>query len=163
MTQFVEWTSKLSVNIQEIDEQHKTLIHLINCLYNETIVKTAEPNTLRDIVIKLAHYTLVHFSIEESLFRLLDYPQYQQHKKQHDHFKQTVYQIQGELDGGEETINIDLIMFLKKWLNNHIKVSDAAYTDFLLSKGLNATWSDPTWKEHIAIAIQPHEMGSDSN
>ena len=37
--EFIPWDDELSVGIQEIDEQHKILVNLINRLFNEALVK----------------------------------------------------------------------------------------------------------------------------
>jgi len=38
MKEFIPWADELSVGIEEIDEQHKILVKLINKLYDETIL-----------------------------------------------------------------------------------------------------------------------------
>lgn len=36
---YIPWSEDLSVGLEEIDEQHKILINLINRLFNEAILK----------------------------------------------------------------------------------------------------------------------------
>jgi hemerythrin len=44
MNNFVEWKQELSIGLQEIDEQHKILIRLLNELY-QAITDDAEKNS----------------------------------------------------------------------------------------------------------------------
>ena len=64
---YIPWSEDLSVGLEEIDEQHKILINLINRLFNEAILKRADKALISDILDELIQYTIVHFAVEESL------------------------------------------------------------------------------------------------
>ena len=69
--EYMSWSDDLSVGLQEIDEQHKILITLINRLFTEAIMQKADQSVVSKILNELVQYTIVHFSVEESLFRIL--------------------------------------------------------------------------------------------
>lgn len=138
--EFISWSDELSVGLQEIDEQHKILINLINRLFNEAILHKADKTVISAILEELVQYTIVHFAVEESLFRIFDYPDTEMHQAHHDKLKQEVSSFQKKFAGGA-VIDIELMNFLRKWLTHHIMMDDKKYTPFFLEKGLKAKWT----------------------
>ncbi|MDG4596639.1 MAG: bacteriohemerythrin [Candidatus Contendobacter sp.] len=140
MSEYIPWSDDLSVGLQEIDEQHKILIGLINSLYSESILKKADQSTVDSIINELKQYTIIHFSVEESLFRLFDYPYTEAHQKQHDSLKEELAKVHRKFKDGEP-VNIELMSFLRRWIKNHILMEDKKYAPFFLEKGLKGSWS----------------------
>ncbi len=145
MTNFVEWSDDLSVGIQEIDEQHKILVNLINRLFNETITHQADASVMDEILHELVEYTVIHFSVEESLFRIFDYPATEEHTRHHSELKAQVLDIQKKVKRGEARVNTELLMFLKKWLTNHIHHEDKLYAPYLIKQGVKSSWAKKSW------------------
>lgn len=142
---FVEWTDSLSVGIQEIDEQHKVLINLINRLFDETIVNQSAIGVTEQVLQELVEYTMVHFAVEESLFRIFDYPEIEAHMRRHVDLKEQVLDLQKKIKKGETVVNSDLLMFLKKWLTNHILQEDKLYAPYLIKQGVKSSWASRSW------------------
>jgi hemerythrin len=148
---FVEWTDELSVGIEEIDVQHKMLVSLINRLYDETIVLRPRLEILADILNELVEYTIIHFAVEESLFRIFDYPAADIHTQHHNALKAQVLDLQKKVQHGEVTVNTELLLFLKKWLQHHILEEDKLYGPFLLQQGVkshspqSSSWFSRLW------------------
>lgn len=138
---FVEWTDDLSVGIQEIDNQHKILIDLINRLFDETVLHQAGSDTtvIDEVLYKLVEYTVIHFTVEESLFRIFSYPDTDTHIGHHNELKAQVIDLQQKVKRGEAQVNTELLLFLKNWLTNHINYEDKLYAPFFLKQGANAT------------------------
>lgn len=147
--QFVEWSDDLSVGIEEIDEQHKALVAVINRLFDETIVHQADASVLDAILNELVEYTVIHFAVEESLFRIFDYPDTEIHTKHHDDLKVEVLEIQKKVKAGEVTVNTELLMFLKRWLQNHILHEDKKYGPFLIKQGVKSKSPKSSWLAKI--------------
>ena len=132
----ITWTDALSVNIKEIDTQHQRLFELMNKLHEA--MKIGKGNdVLGGILGDLVKYTVVHFSNEESHLKKYGYPEYVQHKKIHDDLTQKAKALKASFDQGKQTISIDVLTFLKDWLNNHILKTDKRYSSFLNGKGLH--------------------------
>ena len=138
--EFIPWSEELSVGLQEIDEQHKILIGLINRLFSQAILHTADKATLSGILEDLIQYTIIHFSVEESLFRIFDYPDAENHQVHHNQLKQEVLNFKKKFEGGTP-IDIELMQLMKKWISNHIMMDDKKYTPFFLEKGFKAKWT----------------------
>ena len=135
--EFISWDDDLSVGIQEIDEQHKILVGLINRIYNEAFIKH-DNSIANEVLAELVLYTLIHFSVEESLFRIFNYPKYEEHKAQHAELTKQVMAMKDRIAQGEQ-INIDLINFLKNWLKKHILQEDKKYSRFFAEKALQSS------------------------
>ena len=145
MAAFIEWSDQISVGIQEIDEQHKQLVALINRLFDAMASGKEKLQVAKDILNELMQYTIVHFSVEESLFRIFDYPDYEKHCENHFALRVKVIEINEKVQKGERMITPELLTFLKKWITNHIMVEDKAYAPFLLERGLKKNWEKKSW------------------
>lgn len=86
--ELIRWTPELSVGIDEIDSQHKELVDVLNQLHVAIMERHATPrHAARDaaeILNRLVDYTRIQFAVEEALMRLLEYPDYEAHKAQHE-------------------------------------------------------------------------------
>jgi len=143
--QFIEWTDEISVGIQEIDEQHKQLVGLINRLYEAMILGEDKLNVAKEVLAELEKYTVIHFAVEECLFRIFDYPDYAEHCELHKNLCNQVREINLKVQSGERLITPELLFFLRKWITNHIMVEDKKYGPFLLKKGMKKSWSNNSW------------------
>jgi len=132
----IEWTAELSVGINSIDEQHKKLINMINAL-NDAMLTNSSNELLGKIFTGLAAYTQKHFAYEENMFAEFGYTDSQEHKRQHEELIAQVIELKEKfMENPQGTISADLMLFLKRWLTNHIMRTDKEYTEFLLSKGV---------------------------
>jgi hemerythrin len=131
----MEWNDKLSVGIEEIDDQHKALVELLNQLHTAIHEKHGTAACM-EILDKLVEYTRVHFTVEESLMRILSYPEYEDHHEEHDKLIRQVVELQQKLKSGKANISFELLHFLRGWLSHHILETDKAYVPYFLSKGV---------------------------
>jgi hemerythrin-like metal-binding protein len=67
MIELIVWSDELSVNIEEIDKQHKKLIDVINVLFN-AMIEGKTQNIIDTIIDDLIDYAKYHFSTEEKYF-----------------------------------------------------------------------------------------------
>jgi hemerythrin len=136
---FITWSNEYSVNIKEIDRQHQFLINIINKMHELVMTDAgdaANRSDIRRIFAKLADYTDYHFRTEEELFKTHNYPGFKIHKQQHNELVLQILELQRRFLKNEVSITQEIFDFLKKWLLNHILVSDKEYTDFLNAKGV---------------------------
>jgi len=132
----IEWTAELSVGIDSIDEQHKKLVNMINAL-NDAMLTDSSNELLGKIFTGLAAYTQKHFSYEENMFAEYGYSDSEEHKRQHNELIAQVVELKEKfMENPQGTISADLMLFLKRWLTNHIMRTDKDYAEFLISKGV---------------------------
>ncbi len=131
----IVWNDNFSVNVKEIDDQHKKLIESINSL--ESAMKIGKGKEVIDKIIQeLADYTKYHFSKEESYMIKFNYPEYQRHKSAHDNFVNKVGEFQRNIKESKVGIALSVSDFLQQWLTKHILVTDKGYTEFFNKNGL---------------------------
>lgn len=121
-----EWSDGFNVGIQEVDEQHRTLVDLLNQLH-AAIRDHKGSQACREILDRLAEYTRTHFLLEESLMRVSHYPGFELHKQQHEDLIAQVRALQEKLDTGQAAISFELLHFLQVWLTKHINESDKRF------------------------------------
>jgi hemerythrin-like metal-binding protein len=128
----IQWSDSYRIGLAEIDDQHQSLIDLMNELWT-AITTNAPPEYCRRILSRLELYTIEHFGAEEIMMRTIDYPDFFAHQGAH---RQFVGRLQAEirrLDAGE-SLTLDILHFLKDWLVNHILVNDRDYAAFFAAK-----------------------------
>ncbi len=124
----ITWADKYSVGYKEIDDQHKKLVDMINDLYASFIQGKAD-ETIENILTEMINYTDYHFKIEEKYFEKYNYSDTKLHKEQHQGFVDKVTDFYNDYKNGNVTISYDVMDFLRKWLLNHILISDKKFVN----------------------------------
>nr|WP_276309516.1 hemerythrin domain-containing protein [Alteromonas alba] len=76
-------------------------------------------------------------SYEENMFAEYGYADSEEHKRQHNELIAQVVELKEKfMVNPQGTISADLMLFLKRWLTNHIMRTDKEYSEFLISKGV---------------------------
>jgi hemerythrin len=130
-----EWKSEYSVQIGSIDGQHQNLFRTAGELYAAMSAGRGKP-ALGKILDRLTQYTAVHFAYEERLMRLHDYPDLAAHREQHEALTKQVMAFQADFQAGRATMTVQVLYFLKDWLEKHIAGSDQKYAPFLRQKAV---------------------------
>ncbi len=129
------WNDSFSVNVLEIDLQHKKLISMINEL-DEAMRRGEGKNILGKIVDHLINYAGTHFKTEEKYFAQFEYPDANKHKQEHAAFVQKVTDFKVGFNERRLSLTIEVMNFLSDWLKRHIMESDKQYGRFFNEKGL---------------------------
>jgi hemerythrin len=128
-----EWKPQYSVQIASIDGQHQNLFRTAAELYAAMSAGQGKAAMSR-ILDRLVQYTSVHFAHEERLMRLHDYPEFAAHKAEHDALTKQVLTFQADFQAGRATMTVQLLHFLRDWLEKHIAASDQKYAPYLKDK-----------------------------
>lgn len=132
----LQWNDELSIGIHSVDEQHKQLVNMINNL-NDALAEGKGNDVLNNIFSELTDYTVKHFGYEEEMFAQYGYIEADNHKHEHEALITQVKRLQEKMNAGDFMISLEVMMFLKEWLINHILKTDKAYAPFLISKGVS--------------------------
>lgn len=135
----IVWKPEFSVNVTEIDNQHKKLIEIGSRL--QDISKECEKYDCFDDMINIIHelkdYTIYHFKYEEELMLHNGYTDFWEHKSEHVSFVNKIKSIDlDKLDRDQLGSIIDLIDFILNWVADHILVSDMKYKPFFNGIGI---------------------------
>ncbi len=88
----VQWENNLTVYIDELDNQHKTWLDIINELH-DAMIKGKSNNVLSTTLNRLKDYTTTHFNTEEKYLEKYNYPEIETHKTLHKNFMTKINQI----------------------------------------------------------------------
>jgi hemerythrin-like metal-binding protein len=124
---FAEWSDGFSIGIEEIDQEHKKLLNLVNVLH-DTVEAGGAHEALGEVLDELMRYVIYHFSHEEELFLRTNYPGAERHLKQHSDLTGATKKVYDEFRlNASETLPLQVLEFLKNWLYEHILGSDRAF------------------------------------
>jgi hemerythrin-like metal-binding protein len=129
------WDDGLSVGVKTLDDQHKRLIELLNQLHRSKASGKGD-STTRSVLNELLAYTVDHFACEERLFEQHGYPVAADHRQQHEILKGQVVDFATAFEAGKASLSAELFLFLRGWLNGHIRASDRGYGPFLSERGV---------------------------
>ena len=118
-----QWKEEYLVGQADIDRQHKHLFQLADQLHSA--MTTGKGNAvIGKTLAELIDYTKHHFAAEEKLMQKSHYPDYAAHKAVHDKLTAQVVGFQTEFAAGRSSMSIQLLQFLKDWLQHHIGETD---------------------------------------
>lgn len=132
---FIEWEQSFAVGVETFDEHHKQLVSLINQLYDDYTTE-APTETLGGILDELIDYATYHFCAEEFWMEEQQYHRLEEHALEHDGFAKKIVEMARQYKEGQLNISLDLMIFLKNWLTDHILKTDAEYARFIAVKGI---------------------------
>jgi hemerythrin-like metal-binding protein len=131
----MDWSDSLSVGVQQIDNEHKKLVVLVNDL-NDSMKNGKSKESLQKVFCELVDYTVTHFSNEELLMQKVNYSNFAGHKHEHDELTKKVRALKDDFAAGKMMISIEVRDFLKNWIVNHIQKTDKLYTRAMNDKGI---------------------------
>ena len=130
-----EWRNEFSVQIGSVDAQHKMLFQIADELYN-AMQSGQSKVVLGRLLDRLVQYTKAHFAHEERLMQQHGYPEFASHKAEHDALTAKVLKFQQEFEQGKVAISVQLLQFLRNWLQTHIRGTDQKYGPYLKSRAV---------------------------
>ena len=128
-----EWTQDFAIGMPYIDEQHQALFRYAEELYAAMATgqgKTVVSKTLT----RLIEYTEEHFAAEERLMRMHNYPGVAVQRREHQALAQKVKGFAADYESGQVVLTVQLLQFLRTWLDVHIKQLDMQFGVFLKAK-----------------------------
>ncbi len=122
----LDWNDTLSVNVPEMDNEHKKLISLVNEL-NDAMKSGKTKSEMDRIFGALTNYTVSHFASEERYLQKVGYPELDAQKAGHAALIKQVTDFKADYDAGKALISVKLMGFLRDWVRNHIQKEDKKY------------------------------------
>jgi len=131
----ITWNDRYVTGVAKIDEQHQKLVGFINDL-NDAFSQAKGNDVVGKILTGLGEYTVSHFGTEQELMRKHAYPEFSDHMAKHDDLVAKVVDLTKRFQAGKMFLSVEIMMFLKTWLNDHILNTDKKLGAFLNSKGI---------------------------
>ena len=131
----VSWNNKYSVNVEEIDLQHKKLIELVNNLHNSVESRISKKELLK-LLIELVDFTRFHFSTEEKLMKEHDFRGFPEHYKEHKALLEHMENLVSAVSFGKTPKFYSDYDISSDWALAHIAGHDKILGKFLNSKNV---------------------------
>lgn len=129
------WADSYSVGVSAIDNQHKQLVVLLNELH-DAMGRGGGNEAIDGILDRLVQYTKLHFADEERLMARAAYPKLASHKQIHEELTAEACRLQAAFRAGRMGISIEVLKFLRDWLQQHINGSDKEAGRYLAQQRL---------------------------
>lgn len=126
----IEWNDSYSVHVDEIDRQHQNLVKIIRKL-EDAIRSGSAQATLKEVLEDLTKYLGEHFASEERIFKLIDYPGAENHRREHLGFVANITRCKREFEEGNAGLVVEVYNFLCDWARNHMRKVDKEYADII--------------------------------
>jgi len=122
----IEWSESFSVGNAKLDEQHKTIIKMINKLVTHD-ERSNDSETVHVILNEMMRYCMDHLTYEEQLMDRYDYADKINHKYLHVKYIEKFSDLSMQAMRAGDDVSPELTSFLSDWWVNHILVEDMKY------------------------------------
>jgi hemerythrin-like metal-binding protein len=126
----IVWDQSLSVEVDEIDEDHRRLVDLFNIL-SHSVEKGDATDYIEAVLEELISCTVWHFRHEERLMLLYKYREFETHKAEHNELIESVRGLQKKFHQENKQLANEDIEYLEDWLTGHILGQDMRLGFFL--------------------------------
>jgi hemerythrin len=131
----LEWSERYSINVEEIDNHHRDMVHMINYLH-DAMKKGEGKEAIYHLLRALAAYAAIHFETEEKYMLRYGYPEYPEHRAEHNWFVKKIKEFQDGYNDGRIPLSMDVMKFLKDWFSDHTNGTDKKIGQFFNEKGM---------------------------
>jgi hemerythrin-like metal-binding protein len=130
------WNQEMGVGVQELDEDHKELVTLLNEVEDATATGQRR-DSINEIVDRLMESVKTHFAREEAFLVEFGYPGAAAHQCEHDLMLRTGLELQARFrSDSSPMISLESVSSLRSWLDNHIQGADRQYGPHLNTHGV---------------------------
>lgn len=125
----LHWNDGYSLGIPEVDLQHKRIFDCFVTIAEEGLTK--RDRWLADSsIVQLVGLLQGHFALEESLMRILGYPELERHIEEHRRFSAELDALAQKSLRTKESVSHAMIEVFQKWQREHIMKSDRHYANY---------------------------------
>ena len=117
------WSQTLSVEVKEVDDDHRRLVDLFNML-NHAVNDGSDARYIGIVMEELVNCTAWHFSHEERLMLKHGFEDFEAHKAEHEELLAAARELQQQRQQQGGQISNEDIEFLEHWLTAHILTTD---------------------------------------
>ena len=139
----ITWEESYELGIELIDNQHKQLVDLINKLYQACLAGNATvASSFKDAMGHMVEYVRFHFGAEQDLMNRANYPNFGEHKKQHEVLIKDILEAAKAYSEGKKFVPHTFVRTLRDWVLGHIAVSDKAYSKYIAEQKMKGLLTD---------------------
>ena len=127
-----ELTEDMLTGVEEIDNQHRDLLQRVSELIEASKALRGETE-IAMLIWFLKRYVRKHFRDEESLQLKAGFPDYRDHKAQHDWFFREVLRFESRYsrEGASTAVVVQALTMMGHWMRNHFSNMDGYLAEHL--------------------------------
>ncbi len=134
MEKLISWKKEYEVGVYEIDAEHKIFLKTVQKIH-DAYLNNLNPEFIESLIMELYKYADFHFICEENIMKRNRYPDYENHKKEHESLLFKLSEVIGSYN--IKYINHkDFMEFLLKWFKEHTSKSDTKLGIYLRGEGI---------------------------
>jgi hemerythrin len=126
----LQWSTSHAVFVAQIDDEHKEIFRAVAHV-QEVLTSRSPLLEIHKATQRLVSSIVGHFAHEERLMRAARYGSIRWHKQAHNAARRRVEQFVLRIDQGDSAAGVELVDYLKSWLNDHTRVADRMMGAFL--------------------------------
>lgn len=134
----VHWLPSMSIGVEEIDQQHKTLLKLVNETWETAQGPDAAARTGATLR-RLCDYVVEHFAAEEALMDPDKYSAYDRHLQEHIDCSMRALDFLEAFSEGKTVQLEEFLDFAVEWVKHHIQETDKTLGEYLAQKQAQPT------------------------
>jgi hemerythrin len=128
-----DFEAEFKLGIEAVDREHVRLVEMLNDVYALLADgKRAEAQSYFNET--LSGYVVEHFANEEKFMESLGFPGLEEHRKIHENFKRSFYELQPAIATADEAAFRQALSDAFTWIIGHIGKTDRKYAAFYLAK-----------------------------
>lgn len=120
---------------RSLDSEHHMQMGLLDA-FSRAVDTRLSRDVVDEILDRLVDYTQMHFSSEQLLMRLYQYPQFQEHQDDHDRTVEHLQDLRAACLAGDRQLSLETAGELASHLRGHIRTADRALGYFLVRLGV---------------------------
>jgi hemerythrin len=128
----MDWQAPYVVRIAKMDRQHRKIVKILGRI---GYLEADDRQGLEQIFGALTACLCRHFTDEESLLRVHDYPGYEEQKREHERFADRIGAFEKQFRKGVSPEMIGIFTAVLDWFALHVLLQDKQYEPFLTAKG----------------------------
>ncbi|MBI9108833.1 MAG: hemerythrin family protein [Spirochaetales bacterium] len=126
---------KLSLEIKEIDDQHKELVRILQQTKDLQYTSENRKQIFGPLIVKkLYHYASFHFSYEEEFMAKNKYEAIDEHREWHKVFVADINRLNEEYENASGVLTEEIVFYLRDWIVDHILKEDKKYKDDIIAR-----------------------------
>jgi hemerythrin len=125
------WKDEYALGIQEIDDQHETLLDFIT-EFEKAAEGRAHWDTVQPLIARAREFVKFHFAVEESLMQIVGYPRFAGHRAEHRHVLEQFEILEQRIL--QQEMKVELLPLVRPWLYRHNIESDKPFARYALGK-----------------------------
>ena len=131
----IAWSSKYSVGVRNLNDQHKEVINLLNELH-AAMLKGQAQSVAGVLLPKIQRHAKEHFSTEERLMESTKFSGLAEHRAEHQALLARVDTCAARHKQGDGSVYLELLNFMRDWLTHHMQKVDQKYTAWFNEQGI---------------------------